>query len=324
MLFGYPILNHFSAGLNEYFNRAIHALDEAGGEAIDIICIGNPAQSGRIHKSLRTEQQRLRDEQQAREYVERIYQSGNEQHHLLGEMIGFVSKLKLSPTDIPCIAFLTRTGTRPVGVFRISPFWYESTASLKAFDACLREWLARDDVKRVAIAADCLGETDVSKGLGPLLNALIAEIDDKIGSDGAGSRVPDASAAMATSAAKHGTVHFDTPTGATWREVEIRFKNGHDVSVKVLGAHGVFNYTQMEMTDRRTGNPDSQWHLLHSFAQEEGILEWSSRKADRKHKHGKKRLAEVLRKFFRIDGDPFELTPDRKGWKARFRILPEG
>ena len=34
-------------------------------------------------------------------------------------------------------------------------------------------------------------------------------------------------------------------------------------------------------------------------------------------------LAANLRDFFRIEGDPFRLTDDGKGWQARFLISPD-
>ena len=116
---------------------------------------------------------------------------------------------------------------------------------------------------------------------------------------------------------------FPTPPDASWGDVSIRFKDGHTVSVKAKTAGGVFNYTQMGMANKKNGNPTVQWELLKTFADERGILDWSSNKA---HRHNQKRrelLAANLRDFFRIEGDPFRLTDDGKGWQARFIISPD-
>ena len=115
-------------------------------------------------------------------------------------------------------------------------------------------------------------------------------------------------------------VFFPTPPGSTWGDVSIRFKDGHTVSVKVKSAGGVYNYTQMGMANKKNGEPTKQWELLRTFADEYGVLDWSSKRADRRNQKRREILATNLRDFFRIDGDPFCLTDDGKGWRARFHI----
>ena len=116
---------------------------------------------------------------------------------------------------------------------------------------------------------------------------------------------------------------FPTPPGARWEHVSIRFKDGHTVSVKVGSAADVYNYTQMGMVNRKNGDPTVQWDLLKTFADEHCVLDWSSKKADRKNQKRRENLGADLRAFFRIDGDPFRRTRDRKGWEARFSISGE-
>jgi len=116
---------------------------------------------------------------------------------------------------------------------------------------------------------------------------------------------------------------FPTPEGAVWRDVRIRFVDGHIVSIQVLGKRGVRNYTQMGMASRKNSEPTVQWKLLRDLADERGVLTWQSRHADRKLKKRKQLLAEKLRAFFGLEGDPFELTANRKGWRARFVISPD-
>jgi hypothetical protein len=118
-------------------------------------------------------------------------------------------------------------------------------------------------------------------------------------------------------------VFFPTPPDATWRDVSIRFKDGHTVSVKAKTAGGVFNYTQMGMANKKNGDPTVQWDLLKTFAEERGVLDWTSNKADRKNQKRRELLAANLRDFFRIEGDPFRLTDDGKGWQALFLISPD-
>ena len=116
---------------------------------------------------------------------------------------------------------------------------------------------------------------------------------------------------------------FPTPPDASWRDVAIRFKDGHTVSIKVKSAGGVFNYTQMGMVNKKNGDPTVQWNLLQSFAEEHGILDWDSNQAHRRNQKRRELLSSDLRRFFRIEGDPFCLTDDGKGWQARFLIYPD-
>jgi hypothetical protein len=119
------------------------------------------------------------------------------------------------------------------------------------------------------------------------------------------------------------TAFFPTPPDASWGDVSIRFMDGHTVSVKAKSAGGVFNYTQMGMVDKKSGNPTVQWKLLKAFADERGTMDWRSKKADRLNQKRREILATNLRKFFRINGDPFRLTDDGKGWKTLFLISPD-
>jgi hypothetical protein len=130
---------------------------------------------------------------------------------------------------------------------------------------------------------------------------------------------------QATSAnAKDGMVLFPTPSEATWSDVEVRFKDGHTISVKVLGARGVFNYTQMGMANKKNAEPTVQWKLLKTFAEEDRVLTWKSSNASRKNQKTRENLSKDLRRFFRIEGDPISLTEDKKGWRVIFELHDVG
>lgn len=121
---------------------------------------------------------------------------------------------------------------------------------------------------------------------------------------------------------------FPTPAGATWPAVQMRFRDSHTVAVRVKGAHGVFHYAQMGMADSKSGNPTKQWDLLRAFATRYGQIDWSSSSAHRNNQKRKEKLAGNLRDFFRIDGDPFEVTAsvagEGKGRRTRFSLDPDG
>ena len=103
----------------------------------------------------------------------------------------------------------------------------------------------------------------------------------------------------------------------------IRFTDGHTVSVQAKAERRVCNYTQMGMANRKNGEPTVQWDLLRGFAEEGGVIAWDSSRAHRRNQKRREILARNLRDFFHIEGDPFRLTEDGKGWEARFRISPD-
>lgn len=130
---------------------------------------------------------------------------------------------------------------------------------------------------------------------------------------------PDLSALhLPQPAANDGMVVFPTPAGASWADVSIRFIDRHSVYVTVQSASGKYHCAQMGMASKKNAMPTKQWELLEIFAEGAGLLDWSNRKADRKNQKRKENLAADLRRFFRIDADPFAL--EGNGWRARFGV----
>ena len=115
-----------------------------------------------------------------------------------------------------------------------------------------------------------------------------------------------------------GMVIFQTPAGARWEDVSIRFADRHSVYVTVKGASGMYHFAQMGMANKKNAKPTVQWDLLETFAEGHGLLDWSSRKADRKNQKRRENLAANLQRFFRIDGDPFAV--EGNGWRAKFAV----
>ena len=111
---------------------------------------------------------------------------------------------------------------------------------------------------------------------------------------------------------------FPTPKGAGWEEVSIRFIDRHSVYIKAQDVTGIYHYAEMGMVNRKNAMPTVQWELLEAFAEGHGLLDWSSRRADRKNQKRKENLATDLQRFFRIDGDPFVI--EGNGWRAHFAV----
>jgi hypothetical protein len=309
MLYGCILLDGESYELYDYFDRTGDTLDEAGGDYIRLLAVGDPERSGPIHKSLRTEQQQKRDTEDARTYLQEFYLTGRDVSYRRDQVKIVRERLGLAASDLPCIAFVRRPDPPVLGILRIAPSWYESPSSMKVFGKNLRSWLSRADVKR--LATEDLGDRQLASRLHSSLAALTTEIESAIGPSLPGSTPPNRAKGM---------VHFNTPAGATWQDVEIKFVDGHTISVNVLGERGRFSYTQMGMADGRNVSPTQQWKLLETFAYHRGRLTWGDSEATRKNQKRRERLAGDLRAFFRIEGDPFCLTDDQKGWRTRFSI----
>lgn len=198
MLFAYPILDRASYRLSEYFEGAVFDLDEAAGTHVTMIYIGDPAKSGLVHQRLRSARLRKRDIRDSKAYVDGVLRTGREQHHRLREMRILREMFGISVGDVPCIAFLPRSGDRPVGILRLAPSWYDSPASLNAFDVCLRLWLRRASLRRLA-TADQPG-LNVARRLGPLLVDLAAQTDERVRQARAGVLAPKSTEAAGAGA----------------------------------------------------------------------------------------------------------------------------
>lgn len=120
---------------------------------------------------------------------------------------------------------------------------------------------------------------------------------------------------------------FDTPPGAEWKDITIKFTDGHTVRVTCKGVTGVYGYFQMGMNDSRKAAPNKQWDLLQGFAEERGQFTWENSRANRSQKKQKQSLKAAMQKFFGIfDIDPFDDFKDHKGricYRSKFNISPE-
>jgi len=118
-------------------------------------------------------------------------------------------------------------------------------------------------------------------------------------------------------------VRFNTPPGCSWGDIEIRFLDGHTVSVRAGEEREVLNYTQMGMASQKDAGPTVLWGLLRQLAENRGTLAWRSAGADRKNPKRIERLGKVLKAVFGLAESPFHKYEKKTGWRAKFRILPE-
>jgi len=97
------------------------------------------------------------------------------------------------------------------------------------------------------------------------------------------------------------------------------------VHVQIGPNSRTFEFTQMGMADGRTNPvvPNSRWNLLAAFAKGRGVVRWHTTSENRRRQKQKDGLGKVLRTLFGISQNPFEPLEDRRGWRARFRVVPE-
>jgi hypothetical protein len=116
---------------------------------------------------------------------------------------------------------------------------------------------------------------------------------------------------------------FPTPTGSRWSDLELRFIDSEKISVVVGDQRQMLTYSQLGLIDSRSGKPSKQWELLRLFAREHGVMTWLSPGACRQNRKRRELLNKSLQQFFDIEGEPIELTDDRKGWRCLFKVQDE-
>jgi hypothetical protein len=109
---------------------------------------------------------------------------------------------------------------------------------------------------------------------------------------------------------------FPTPPGTSWEQVHIRFITQHQIHIHVGDKSGTYEFSHMAMGDGRKKDeePDEQWRLLIAFAENDGVITWDSKQADRNNKKRKETLSLRLREFFSLDDEPFHALPRGRGW----------
>lgn len=249
-------------------------------------------------------------------------------HRALDAAVSLVGE----PAPVDHVHHTYRLGSyRPLAGYSF-PAWLTIQSSPTEFDQVIDRLLATCDGPFLLLAPTCRflrprGEESLRR-----CQACFLALDETIvlGDDGQLVATAVADRALATfrqQVVPEETIaakidFFPTPVGATWGQVRLRLVDGHTVSISVGAAHGVFNYAQLGMANRKSGNPSVQWELLRMFAEGGGALTWRSPGAGRRNQKRRELLARSLRQFFRIEGDPFAACGD--GWRARFQIEGPG
>lgn len=124
------------------------------------------------------------------------------------------------------------------------------------------------------------------------------------------------------------------PPNTKWKDITIQFLD-YD-KVKITAPNNIkkrVNYQRMGFEDQKSKKPNKQWQFLYKLAPFRGDLTWtiaSYRKRVDTHplstplaRKWKQRLANSLKKYFKIDEDPFHPYNKYRAYKLKFTLLPE-
>lgn len=142
------------------------------------------------------------------------------------------------------------------------------------------------------------------------------------------------------------------PADAKWEDISIKFVDGHNVDIKYKGKNYRSDFKEMGFEDLKSRRPNKQWELLQKLAENNGEIAWDSLpagknsdiskteqdfgyefdeddtqnkgfsiiKAPDKLKKTKQLLAQTLKRFFKLDTDPFFPYEEVKAYKIRLKL----
>lgn len=117
---------------------------------------------------------------------------------------------------------------------------------------------------------------------------------------------------------------LDLPSDVTWESIQAQFVDPHTLLIKVpkYNIKVTADYNEMGMWDGRSKQPNAQWALFKGLAKFGGEITWDSPIASPQVKKNKQLLSESLKRYFNIDGDPFELYRKEKAYRLKMYLTP--
>lgn len=116
------------------------------------------------------------------------------------------------------------------------------------------------------------------------------------------------------------------PRPLVWRDVRMRFFDGHTLSVTIGGKTERVMFSEMGFASKSNKMPNVQWGLLVDFANAENATLFKEDYAAKEIESVKqrvKRLRKALCTFFGIDANPIESIEQDRGWRITFSVMPE-
>ena len=115
-------------------------------------------------------------------------------------------------------------------------------------------------------------------------------------------------------------VHFPTPSGARWTDVEMYLMDEDHFKIKVRKVQKVITYSEMGFKKDRSIKKTKLWVVLLKFAMADNspVAYYDERATVEKDVQ---RLNKVLINYFGISGNPIEYKRDKKGYVAEFKVF---
>lgn len=113
---------------------------------------------------------------------------------------------------------------------------------------------------------------------------------------------------------------FDISNDTLWSQIQIKFIDEHTVRVSVGSTNRAFHYSQLGMANSRNAERTKQWHVLKSYAEADGFIDWKSRGASANLKKQTQELSKKLRAALGIAGMPIEYDNEAGGYRTVFSI----
>lgn len=127
---------------------------------------------------------------------------------------------------------------------------------------------------------------------------------------------------------------LELPPGTKWEHIVIQFLDYDKVRIKApKDFKKVVNFREMGFENQKNNRPNKQWQFLYDLAPYRGDLTWTittyRRNVDTHPlstplaRKWKQRLADALKKCFKINEDPFYPFNKYRAYKTKFSLLPE-
>jgi len=120
-------------------------------------------------------------------------------------------------------------------------------------------------------------------------------------------------------------IPLDLPKDVHWENVQMRFVDPHTVFIEIPKCEVKItaDYKDMGMEDMRSHLPNAQWKVLQALARYNNGISWKTPVASPTLKKNKQLLAEALKRYFNLDGDPFFLYKKEKAYRLKMRLIPD-
>ncbi len=114
------------------------------------------------------------------------------------------------------------------------------------------------------------------------------------------------------------------PAGTTWEQICLKFLDDDRILILAGQYRREVGYGEMGFTDTRGRaiRPNGQWQFLKVLAKMNGEIAIADPEARDAYKKQKQLLSSSLKKYFRIDYDPFHPYRDGNSYRIKMTLIP--